>query len=216
MTIFNCTRWTAFMAAAFLSAGCGGGSDDPPPPAPTPQGFSAIDAAVSSAYATRNVPLGLSIYDRHGVKVHEITFGGFSADQRVAIASASKLVSGVVLLRLVDQGLLTLDSTTAQVLGWSGANGSITLRQLLSFTSGLAPANLCTSNAAATLADCVETISQASTSAPPQALIQQGVDDELGRRRESSVLLARGFAGAVPAIAERGAANSERERVHCC
>jgi hypothetical protein len=38
-----------FMAAAFLSAGCGGGSDDPPPPAPTPQGFSAIDAAVSSA-----------------------------------------------------------------------------------------------------------------------------------------------------------------------
>jgi len=38
--------------------------------------------------------------------------GGFSADQRVAIASASKLVSGVVIFRLIEQDYLSLDSTT--------------------------------------------------------------------------------------------------------
>lgn len=136
--------------------------------------FATIDAAMDAAYATRNVPIGLSLYDRQGVKVHERVLGGFTSDQRVAIASASKLVSGVVMLRLIDQGLLSLDSTTAQVLGWTGANGAITLRQLLSFTSELAPGNLCTSNAAASLADCVNTISQASTSAPPATRFDYG------------------------------------------
>ena len=47
-------------------------------------------------------------------------YGNFSADQRVAIASASKLVSGATLFRLVDAGYLTLDTTTGQVLGWTG------------------------------------------------------------------------------------------------
>jgi len=122
---------------------------------------------MNAAYATRNVPMGLAVYDRDGVKVHEVMLGGFSSEQRVAIASASKLVYGVVMLRLVDQGFLSLDSTTAQVLGWSGTNGAITLRQLLSFTSGLHPNNTCTSNPGTTLAACVEVISQAPVVAPP-------------------------------------------------
>lgn len=164
------------MAMIIAASGCGGGggSDPAPPPVAPAPNFTAIDAALNSAYAARNVPIGLSIYDRNGVKVHERVLGGFSSDQRVAIASASKLVSGVVLLRLVDQGLLSLDSTTAQVLGWSGPNGAITLRQLLSFTSGLAPTNACTSNSASTLAACVETISLASTSAPPATRFDYG------------------------------------------
>jgi CubicO group peptidase (beta-lactamase class C family) len=60
------------------------------------------------------------------------------------------------------------------VLGWSGPNGAITLRQLLSFTSGLDPGNLCTSNALTTLAACVETISQAPTAAPPATRFDYG------------------------------------------
>jgi CubicO group peptidase (beta-lactamase class C family) len=71
-------------------------------------------------------------------------YGDFSPDRRVAIASASKLVSGVTLFRLIDQGYLSLDSTTGQVLGWTGDEGAITLRELMSFTSGLQPENRCT------------------------------------------------------------------------
>jgi D-alanyl-D-alanine-carboxypeptidase/D-alanyl-D-alanine-endopeptidase len=176
MSRFSASRVSslACIAVCAVSACGGGGSDDPPPPVTPPPRFASVDAAMTSAFATRNVPIGLSIYDRNGVKVHEVVLGGFSADQRVAIASASKLVSGVVLLRLVDQGLLSLDSTTAQVLGWGGPNGAITLRQLLSFTSGLDPTNLCTANAAIALADCVATISQAPTSAPPATRYDYG------------------------------------------
>lgn len=169
-------RKTVVATIAAVLTGCGGGSDggDPPATGTPPARFAAIDAAMNSAYATRNVPIGLAIYDRNGVKVHELMLGGFSGDQRVAVASASKLVSGVVLFRLIDQGFLSLDSTTAQVLGWSGPNGAITLRQLLSFTSGLAPANLCTSAQGSTLADCVATISQAAVAAPPATRYDYG------------------------------------------
>jgi CubicO group peptidase (beta-lactamase class C family) len=109
----------------------------------------------------------LAIYNRDGVKVFEHMYGDFSPDLRVPIASASKLVAGVTLFRLMDAGYLTLDSTTGQVLGWTSDRGAITLRQLMSFTSGLAPENQCTYDSTVTLAECVTTISQAALVAAP-------------------------------------------------
>ncbi len=52
--------------------------------------------------------MGVAIYDRSGAKLFERMYGNFSADRRVAIASASKLVSGVTLFRLIDSGYLSL------------------------------------------------------------------------------------------------------------
>jgi len=106
------------------------------------------------------LPMGLSIYDKNGTKVFERMYGDFSADRRVALASASKMVSGVTLFRLIDAGYLSLDSTTAAVLGWTGTKGEITLRHLLSFTSGLNPENSCTYIATMPLADCVASIAE--------------------------------------------------------
>jgi CubicO group peptidase (beta-lactamase class C family) len=139
---------------------CGGGSDDNP--------FDAVDAAAHAAYEAEGITgMGLAIYNRDGVKVFEQMYGNFSPDLRVPIASASKLVSGVTLFRLMDAGYLTLDSTTGQVLGWTGDQGAITLRQLLSFTSGLAPENRCTYDSTVTLDDCVTMISQTALIATP-------------------------------------------------
>jgi CubicO group peptidase (beta-lactamase class C family) len=73
----------------------------------------------------------------------------------------------VTLFRLIDAGYLSLDSTTGQVLGWTGDDAAITLRQLLSFTSGLAPENRCTYQSDVTLTDCVATISQTTLIAAP-------------------------------------------------
>jgi CubicO group peptidase (beta-lactamase class C family) len=118
--------------------------------------------------------MGLAVFDRSGNKVYEYMTGGFSPDQRVAIASASKMVAGTVIFRLIDQGYLSLDATTGAVLGWTGANAAINLRQLLSFTSGLDPSHPCTLNANATLAECVDSIAAAAVVAPPATRFDYG------------------------------------------
>jgi CubicO group peptidase (beta-lactamase class C family) len=134
-----------------------------------------VDAAAQAAYEAQKVPgMGVAIYDRSGTLVFQKMYGDFSADRRVAIASASKMVAGAVLFRLIDAGYLSLDSTTAEVLGWSGDTGAITLRHLLSFTSGLPPEQLCTIQVNIDLADCVEVIEQQSLIAPPGTLFEYG------------------------------------------
>jgi CubicO group peptidase (beta-lactamase class C family) len=134
-----------------------------------------VDAAVRAAYEEQRIPgMGLSVYHRTGSLVFQRMYGDFSADRRVAIASASKMISGVVLFRLIDAGYLSLDSTTAEVLGWSGPQGAITLRHLLSFTSGLRPEHLCTLQVAIDLADCVATIAQEDLVAAPGTQFDYG------------------------------------------
>lgn len=118
--------------------------------------------------------MGLAVYDREGNKVFERMYGDFSADRRVPIASASKLVFGVTIFRLTDAAYLSLDFTTAELLGWAGTKGEITLRQLLSFTSGLEPENPCTYQPEIALADCVEQIRQPDLLGPPGSRFDYG------------------------------------------
>ena len=160
----------AFIACIALSlAACGGGGDDPPTPPPaTPSPFAQVDARAAAAFQAQGISgMGLTIYDAQGVKRFELMYGTFAPDQRVAVASASKMVAGLVIFRLIDQGFLTLDSTTAAVLGWTGPQGAITLRQLLSFTSGMEREAGCTLLAGITLADCVALIGNQPLRAPP-------------------------------------------------
>lgn len=163
---------------AFTAACSGGGSDSsggPTPPVAPADRFAAVDAAMQAAHNSAGSPaIGLSIYDRSGIKVFERMYGAFSADQRVAIASASKLVAGVALLRLIDRGFLSLDSTTGAVLGWAGPNATITLRHLLSFTSGLPPEHVCSLRADITLAECVDSIALTTLTAAPGARFDYG------------------------------------------
>jgi D-alanyl-D-alanine-carboxypeptidase/D-alanyl-D-alanine-endopeptidase len=118
----------------------------------------AVDRTMRTALQDQGVGMGLAVYDRAGTRVFQRMYGDFAPDRRVAIASASKLVSGVVLFRLVDEGLLALESTTGDVLGWRGEKGAITLRHLLSFTSGMQREHVCTVLPQLTLAACVEMI----------------------------------------------------------
>jgi CubicO group peptidase (beta-lactamase class C family) len=164
---------------ACLSA-CGGGGSPPvaPPPAPpvaVANPFAAVDAAANAAFTTQGISgMGVAVYDAQGVKRFEKMYGAFSADQRVAVASASKLVSGLTILRLVDQGFLTLDSTTGGVLGWSGPQAEITLRQLLSFTSGLPREAPCTMAQLVLLSECVDEIATMALVAAPGTRFDYG------------------------------------------
>lgn len=159
---------------------CGGGGSPMPdgghtsdagpqvPDAGSP--WDAVGALLESraADAGMTVPgLGLAVYDSQDRKVYERMVGDFAPDRRVAVASASKLVAGTVLFEVIRQGHLSLDSTTGQVLGWSGDKAGITLRHLLSFTSGLQHEHGCTLQAGSTLADCVATLATTQPVAPP-------------------------------------------------
>jgi CubicO group peptidase (beta-lactamase class C family) len=134
----------------------------------------AVEATARAAFQEHGVPLGLTVHDRSGTAVFQRMYGGFAPDRRVAIASASKMVTGVVLFRLIDQGLLSLDSTTGQVLGWRGDKGTMTLRHLLSFTSGLQREDVCTVLPQLTLAACVEMIERNALEAPAGTLFDYG------------------------------------------
>lgn len=180
------------LASAALSA-CGGGSgggEGGPPPATDP--FADVERLASATFAQQGISgMGLVIYDRNDRKVFEKMYGDFAPDRRVAVASASKMISGVVLFRLIEQGYLTLDSTTAEVLGWTGPNGSITLRHLLSFTSGLTPSAPCTYQAGITLAECVDQIAQSDALASPGTRFDYGSTHLHVAARMAEVVTAR-------------------------
>jgi D-alanyl-D-alanine-carboxypeptidase/D-alanyl-D-alanine-endopeptidase len=165
----------ALSLVLFGLAGCSDGDDDGAENAPPDDKFAELDQAARDAFESEELDgMGLAIYDRAGVKVFERMYGDFSADRRVAIASASKIVSGTTIFRLIDQGFLSLDSTTADVLGWTDEVGTITLRHLLSFTSGLSPEHLCTYNSNTSIADCVESISELPLSTSPGTRFDYG------------------------------------------
>ncbi|MEM1082369.1 MAG: serine hydrolase domain-containing protein, partial [Pseudomonadota bacterium] len=64
--------------------------------------------------------------------------GRYDDDTVVPLASGSKLLSAVLMLRLVDQGLIDLDAPVSNYLPqFSGQKGQMTVRQLFSHTSGL-------------------------------------------------------------------------------
>ena len=163
---------------ALAACGGGGGEDTTsplPPPVVTPDRFADVDRAANAAFTSQGLTgMGLAIYDAQGVKRFERMYGNFAADQRIAIASSSKMVAGLVIMRLIEQGFLTLDSTTGGVLGWTGPQSAITLRQLLSFTSGLEREAPCTLLPNISLAECVDAISQMPLVAAPGTRFDYG------------------------------------------
>jgi CubicO group peptidase (beta-lactamase class C family) len=172
------TKWAFVALCTGLLAGCGGsgnagkGDENPPPPVDP---FAEVDRLAQATFTAQGIPgMAVAIYDRSDRKVFEKMYGDFAPDRRVAVASASKMMAGLALFRLVDQGYLSLDSTTAQVLGWTGPQGDITLRHLLSFTSGLEPDAPCTSQATLTLAQCVEQVAVSTPVAAPGTRFDYG------------------------------------------
>jgi|CXWL01.1.fsa_nt_gi CubicO group peptidase (beta-lactamase class C family) len=189
--------FVAAVFAAIALAACGGSdaASPPPPPSPGPDASDAgppdsaapgdagandgsvpavdfaalIDPIIEAARAkeTTKPDLAFSLYDKDDRLLYTKAYGDFARDRRVAIASSSKMVSGLVLLRLVSQGVLSLDTTTGTALGWTGDNGTITLRHLMSFTSGLKPDATCLTNASMTMAACVDIIAAEAMVALP-------------------------------------------------
>jgi CubicO group peptidase (beta-lactamase class C family) len=76
---------------------------------------------------------------KDGQKLQELYAGNYNPNTLRLLASASKWLSAVVIMSLVDDGVLGLDDPAAKFFPaqYTGQKGTITLRQMFSHTSGL-------------------------------------------------------------------------------
>jgi len=125
--------WLAFSASA--------GFAQPTLPADTK---AAIDAAVAEVLASSGAPSASIAVVRDGAIVYEHAYGFASLDpevpatpaMRYSIGSVSKQFTAAAVLMLVEEGKLSLDDRVVRWFPELTRSNEVTLRQLLSMTSG--------------------------------------------------------------------------------
>ncbi len=107
-----------------------------PARAQTAPDFSAITALLQDSLA--QVGGGEFLLLQHGRVLYRASFAGWDSTRAVPIASASKWLSGTLVMALVADGTLSLDDTVGRWLPDAPEDKrAITLRQLVTHTSGL-------------------------------------------------------------------------------
>ncbi|WP_020648087.1 serine hydrolase domain-containing protein [Solimonas variicoloris] len=157
------------LASALLLGACGGGDGESAPAydwsslATTLDGFVGSSEGKVSGYSFALAVGGHLRYTRAG--------GDMAADAVIPIASASKAPSATVILSLVKDGLLDLDTPVADYLGdviaWPLAKRDITLRMLLNHTSGLPFSSPCMDDDNTTLQACTQEIADTTLNSLP-------------------------------------------------
>src|SRR5687767_13932798 len=100
--------------------------------------------------------------------VYRKSFGRHAAEKVVPVASASKWLSGALIMKLVDEGKLSLDDTVSIYIPEFGTNKSnITVRHLFAHTSGLPPEARCRNDKRTTLERCTSEIARMKLRATP-------------------------------------------------
>ena len=150
------SAWLAFTLTLGLGALCLPGTGAARPAHDLQPVRLAVQALVGD-YALEGASLRLA---REGQVLMQESFGGYRGDERVAIASASKWLSALMLGRLIERGVLAWDSRVGDYFPDAPApTRAITLAQLFSHTAGMdvddAP---CLSNRLTTLQDCARQI----------------------------------------------------------
>jgi len=115
----------------------------------------ALDAAAVDTTITTNPDLTLLLEADDGRRFTH-SHGASTPTTSYESASTSKLVSAVVILDLVDEGVLSLESTAHDLIPFWTAETAVTLRDLLSFRSGFNDDPPCINRPAADFEGCVE------------------------------------------------------------
>jgi CubicO group peptidase (beta-lactamase class C family) len=166
------------LAAALLlmTLACGGGSGSSGS-VTAGDAWAPVTAAIQGAQPQFPNGLCVEVATPAGV-VYSGRVGDMTNSDQVLVASASKWVTSTVILRLVQAGAFPhgLDTKTSELLvdahtgqPWAGNMGGITLRNLLSFTSGISGDDNASENVLITLQAAVQTLyddQSASASAP--------------------------------------------------
>lgn len=100
--------------------------------------FSAVDRLLEDSLSAFGDSVAVVIR-KDGKIIYHNSKGGLDTSDKIGIASASKWVTGAVILRLAEKNLLRLDDTLGSRLPAFSAHGKghLTIRQCFSMTSGL-------------------------------------------------------------------------------
>lgn len=125
---------SAVLASSFALSSCDSGSTTPD------VDFVEFDATVQSfldAHSLSGATV-VVVHRDHGV-LHQRAFGSFDVNRISLLASASKVLSAGILVRLADQGLIDLDAPISSYLGaeYGLYKTDITVAQLLSNSAGM-------------------------------------------------------------------------------
>lgn len=139
-------------------SGSSGGVQQPVAPPPAIDRVAVLDQA-AMAFPVANY--ALIIGDADGPLLTR-EYGSFSIDDRHLIASASKWLTAMIIMSLVEQGVMSLDDQPQDYISWwsddpADARSRITLEQLLAFTAGFdtgPAASSCVSDPQTTVDDC--------------------------------------------------------------
>jgi len=159
---------TVAMTTATIAAGAGGPRASASAAIP-PRPFAAVDAALRGRVRRDGISGAATVVVGPGDRVlHRFAVGAMRSSTRFPIASASKWLTAAMVMALVDQGRLSLDDRVRKFLpAFRGDKTAMTVRQLLSHTSGLTTAG-CVGDPTGTLARCVKSLAtDAVLAAPP-------------------------------------------------
>lgn len=110
------------------------GTDDPG----LPPGSTAITSYLDNNSAAYNNNILFDVKKSSGTQ-YSYSKGEYNRDSQVSVMSLTKSVTAAVMLKLVEEGLLSLNTTVGSLIpSWnSGSKASITLKQIISHTSGI-------------------------------------------------------------------------------
>ncbi len=152
-------------------------------PADSQLDLSSIDLILQNALADVGGGIALVLLEKDRV-VYRKAFGNYKIDRVLPVASATKWLTGAVIMALVDEGVLNLDDPVARhIPGFAGEKSSMTIRHLFAHTSGLPPETACRNNKATSLEECANSIAQTTLRSEPGAQFHYGgVSMHLGGR----------------------------------
>ena len=166
-------------------ASCGGGGSESPAPIVIPPSLPVaapdFSGLIPEADASPATDLAILVGDETGV-LFTYEKGAYSIDDQVAIASASKMVFGLLVWDLVESNdLARTDTPQTHIDFWTNmagdARSEITLDQLMGFVSGFnEPADNpgCIGDGSETLSACVQTVHDGGLDTLPGAAYYYG------------------------------------------
>ncbi|HEX4480189.1 MAG TPA: serine hydrolase domain-containing protein [Rudaea sp.] len=99
--------------------------------------FSAVGSRTQRVMQATNVTDGGIVIGTPRGIVYKSYFGTYDDSSVIALASATKMLSGVRIMQLVDRGQIDLDTPVSTYLSeFTGTKGTMTMREMFSHTSG--------------------------------------------------------------------------------
>lgn len=112
-------------------------SAEPPPPCDAKE-TEALQASLDAAHSSKTDAV-LAVKTACGLRYFSSGPGKVEATALHRIASVSKTYTGAVVMKLVDEGLVSLDEPASKWLAGIPGQSTVLVRHLLQHTSGLAP-----------------------------------------------------------------------------